>query len=583
MAASVSPSHSRAHSRANSRTSLLLFGLLVLLVLVGLDWVFGTTTKRLILGTAGVSIVTDPAGATVFAEVTPLGTTPLDDARVLPGEYVLRIEHPHHLPVRESITLARGDELTRTLTLERGRGGLQLVSNPRGAVVALDGETLAGKTPLTFEDYPAGEYEARFEIYGRRTVIRTFEVLPGATTEVSVELNRVPMGSLVVSTTPADATVTVLDAPVAYESGVMLPLGTYQIRVARAGYGAVEETVELRHGPNRMNVELRRDLATLRLNVTPSNAAVTVRAAGETQRVREFPAQLELPTGEVVVNARRLGYRDASRRVTLGAGGADITLELQRFNVKIGRVFRDDLRGGGQGPQLVILEAGQFRMGDVVGDGSADERPAHDVQLRAPFAIGVYEVTQADWAAYSQSAAAENPRLPKTGVRREDIVAYLRWLSRQTGQRYRLPSEAEWEFAARAGATGAYPPGGLDGLCARANVADAQAKARFNQYGALDCTDGHVRLAPVGSFVANGLGLYDMIGNASEWVADCWHGSYVGAPSDGRARSSHSGDCDSWVERGGAWNSGADAVRLSYRRPASRPDGDRGFRVVREL
>ncbi|MEM7218982.1 MAG: SUMF1/EgtB/PvdO family nonheme iron enzyme [Pseudomonadota bacterium] len=568
---------------SSSRTTVILFSLVVVAVLVGLDWWFGSTVKRVVLGTASVSVVTEPPGATVLADVTQLGVTPLDAATVLPGDYVLRIEHPHYLPQRERVSLARGDTVSRTLTLERGRGALRLVSNPRGATVTLDGEPLAGTTPLSFDDYPAGAYEAQFEIYGRRTVTRTIEVLPDAVADISVELNRVPMGSLVVATTPADATVTVLEAPVEYESGVMLPLGTYQVRVSRAGYGTVEERVELRHGPNRIAVALSRDLATLRLNVTPASAAVTVRAGGESQRVREFPATLELPTGEVVVSARRLGYRDGVRRLTLGAAGAEVALALRRFNVQVGRVFSDDLRAGGAGPKVVILAAGKFRMGDSVGDGSPDERPVHDVQLRAPFAIGVNEVTEGDWRAFDAASPVTDATLPKTGVKRDEIAAYLRWLSRQTGQRYRLPSEAEWEFAARAGSTGSYPPGGLDGLCGRANVADAQAKARFNQYGALDCSDGHVRLAPVGSFAANAFGLHDVIGNASEWVGDCWHGSFVGAPADGGTRGSRSGDCDSWVERGGAWNSGRDVVRLSYRRPASRADGDRGFRVLREL
>ena len=120
----------------------------------------------------------------------------------------------------------------------------------------------------------------------------------------------------------------------------------------------------------------------------------------------------------------------------------------------------------------------------------------------------------------------------------DDAQAYAAWLSREAGEKYRLPSESEWEYAARAGtATARYWGEGESGQCRHANGGDASVKERYSdwKWTVASCRDGHVHTAPVGSFAANGWGLHDMLGNVWEWTEDCWNGSYAGAPSDGSA------------------------------------------------
>jgi len=188
--------------------------------------------------------------------------------------------------------------------------------------------------------------------------------------------------------------------------------------------------------------------------------------------------------------------------------------------------------------EMVEIPGGAFRMGDLAGDRHPDERPVREVAVR-PFRLGKHEVTVAQWDRYR----AENPRAaagaggpldhPVTEVSWQDVQGYLQWLNGKTGGNYRLPSEAEWEYAARAGSATKYPWG------------DVYSADRANGSGISGT-------APVGSFPANHWKLHDMIGNVWEWTADCWNESYAGAPTDGRAWTQ--GDCARRVVRGGGYN-----------------------------
>lgn len=241
-----------------------------------------------------------------------------------------------------------------------------------------------------------------------------------------------------------------------------------------------------------------------------------------------------------------------------------------------GETFADGLRGGGSGPKMVWLPAGHYRMGGP--DSSADfsERPQHAVTLPR-FAMSQYEITIAQYARF---AASTGRKLPKTGdlerathpvifVTWDDALAYTRWLSTQTGQRYRLPSEAEWEYGARGGTTTNYWWG------------------RDLASGHAHCFACETELDPrqptkIGRFAANPYGLYDTAGNVEEWVHDCWHENYDGAPDDGSVFEG--GDCSQHVVRGGAYSSGPKALRPATRGrfPADTANDSIGFRVVRE-
>jgi formylglycine-generating enzyme required for sulfatase activity len=258
-----------------------------------------------------------------------------------------------------------------------------------------------------------------------------------------------------------------------------------------------------------------------------------------------------------------------------------------------------------------------------------NETPLRWVSVPA-FAIGRFEVTRAQWtqfqreraAALSAAAAASAPapapapvadcqvpvtenqsvvlRLqpgrdwanpgfaqgddhPVACVARPDAEAYVAWLSQRTGQRYRLPTEAEWEYASRAGSSDRRPWSG-GGSCGVANLRDIQYRQTFATNDRVDCNDGAAGTGPVGRHQPNPWGLFDMVGNVAEHVADCW-GSYAGAPTDGSA--ARAGLCGSTVVRGGSWYTHPGALGASHagRQSALRgnPLSTQGLRVVREL
>ena len=209
-------------------------------------------------------------------------------------------------------------------------------------------------------------------------------------------------------------------------------------------------------------------------------------------------------------------------------------------------------------PEMVTIPAGSFRMGCVSGRGCyGDEYPVHSVRI-ASFEMSKYEVTFEEYDAFTGATGRERAndegwgrgQRPVIRVSWHDAVAYTQWLSSQTGESYRLPSEAEWEYAARAGSTTVYSWG---------NYIDVN---RANCNGCGSQWDWR-QAAPVGSFSANSWGLHDMHGNVWEWVQDCWNDNYEGAPTDGTGWLS--GDCDRRVLRGGSWSYGPWNLRSADR------------------
>jgi formylglycine-generating enzyme required for sulfatase activity len=239
-------------------------------------------------------------------------------------------------------------------------------------------------------------------------------------------------------------------------------------------------------------------------------------------------------------------------------------------DLKPGDTFRDcDIC-----PSMVVVPGGRFAMGN---DPAAAKTSPRAVTIPRAFAIGIYEVTVDEWDACLRESRCgqsteqgQEKKLPASNVSWDDAQDYVKWLSEKTGRKYRLPTEAEWEYAARAGTTTRYWWGNEPGV-KRANCADCGSP-----------WDGKGK-SPVGSFKANPFGLYDVHGNVWEWTDDCWNPTYRGAPDDGRPWLR--GDCLSRVLRGGAW-----ALDHEYMTSARRSRYDRdvryrlhGFRVVGEV
>ena len=267
-------------------------------------------------------------------------------------------------------------------------------------------------------------------------------------------------------------------------------------------------------------------------------------------------------------------------------------------------------------PEMVVVPAGSFMMGSRASEEGRfdDEGPRHQVEIRESFAVGVYEVTRGQFAAFVGAADHDagnrcltyeggswewregrswrNPGFDQTDahpvvcVNWEDAQAYVDWLGEKTGETYRLLSESEWEYVARAGTqTSRYWGESVSGQCRHGNGADGSLKRHYSdwEWATVGCDDGEVHTAPVGQFKANRFELHDVLGNVWEWVEDCMNGSYAGAPADGSAW--RSGNCSQRVLRGGSWY---DYPR--YLRAANRSwfvSGNRnyyiGFRIARTL
>ena len=234
-------------------------------------------------------------------------------------------------------------------------------------------------------------------------------------------------------------------------------------------------------------------------------------------------------------------------------------------------------------PALVEIPVGAFRMGS---ESASDERPVHRVSIAHPFYLGATEVTFAQYDAYCEATGRAKPsdagwperaKRPVINVDWNDARLYINWLNAMTDRDdCRLPSEAEWEYAARAGTTTEYALPAPDGSN------DIAGEGLANCRGCAKGSDMD-QTAPVANFEPNAWKLFDMHGNVFEWVEDCWHDSYKGAPSDGRAwRKDDGGDCGLRVVRGGSWGGNQDFARsaVRYRDDPDARFGDVGFRVL---
>ena len=540
----------------------------------------GAYGPGLIRGSATLDVDSTPPGATVVLNGDERGVTPIKIPDVAPGEAVLHLRHPYRGTSLTRLTLERGDKKTHRVSFAPAFGALELVTNPQGARVILNERALEEVTPITLDQIPTGKHAVEVSIYGRETKTATLEVFPGTKTEHAFELERVPMGQLSLQLTPATASVELLEAPLPYTPGVQLPIGAYRLRVSSPGYDAHEMDLAVVHGPNIVSASLVRQYGRLGISIRPAHAAVTVVPDSEHGRPEPYAEQMLLPAGPFTIRATAMGYRNLVRNLTMTPAGVALRLDMQRFNVTPGQQFRDEMKSGGEGPKLVIVDSGTFLMGTDV--GARDERPAHEVQVMEPFAIGVYEVSIDEFDRYRNKAHPKGQDLPVTDLSIRDAQAYVAFLSRETGYTYRLPSEAEWEYAARAGSYTLYYFGDdANALCEHGNVADKTLKEIFPYYETANCEDGIVRLAPVGSFKPNAFGLYDVIGNAEEWVADCWHGSYKDAPRVARAWDPHCSRTN--VVRGSAFDAPPESHRMTFRTMGGDASDSRGMRVVREL
>ena len=360
------------------------------------------------------------------------------------------------------------------------------------------------------------------------------------------------------------------------------PKGKTASDVAQVRYGGVEAAKE--------NNESTAVVALLQGKEAWAENLEAERLASEARKEDERLAS------EARKEAERLATSEARKEAARRA--AEAAAELEAKKPKMLKALEEE---------MVVIPSGKYRMGSQKNEKARgdDEGPRHRVTISESFAVGKHEVTRGQYAVFaglsghtpiggcwiyddgewkeSDTNSWRGPGFvqgedePVVCVSWEDAQAFVGWLSRETGQNYRLLTESEWEYAARAGTTGPFHFG--------STISTDQANYDGNYtYGNGRKGVYRQRTVPVGSFPSNKFGLHDMHGNVWEWVEDCWHSDYSGAPTDGSAWTS-GGDCDRRVLRGGSWNISPRHLRAAnrYRNGTGIRNNNLGFRVARTL
>jgi formylglycine-generating enzyme required for sulfatase activity len=281
-------------------------------------------------------------------------------------------------------------------------------------------------------------------------------------------------------------------------------------------------------------------------------------------------------------------YRDYIKAFPQGSKLASALEAIDALTLRPGKTFLDC----DECPTMMVVPAGSFWQGsdDASPLAVGKEKPRRKISFAEDFAVSVYEITLAQWdQCVDDNGCKISPRdngwgranRPVIMVSWNDAQEYVDWINKKTGQTYRLPSESEWEYFARAGEEGDWLGGDPSRVCEFGNIAGAETDFRWQHD---DCSDGAMaETLPAGSYKPNAFGLYDVIGNVAEWTLDCMNLSYLDAPADGSAWNR--GMCNSRMTRGGSWFTGSREVRLPAR--FNLQTGDRndftGFRLVRTV
>ena len=307
---------------------------------------------------------------------------------------------------------------------------------------------------------------------------------------------------------------------------------------------------------------------------------------------KKFHNGMRLDKGEYQLAVSKKGYKPVKRAVNI-VKDMQLSFALEKIIVKNKvvlpkNVIQDKLKVAGMGPQMVIVPAGSYKFGSPKREYKRSRYESLPVDIVVPteFAIGRYEITYDDFDKYTQSAGISDMgdskgygrgTHPANSVTWVMAVAYAQWLSEQTGHQYRLPTEQEWEYAARAGSVGAFSSGD----CLEVTDANYNGGRGYSKCAATGMYPGMTK--EVGSYSPNAWGLYDMHGNVWEWTSSCFSKkpdkTLLGSLNNAGKK------CRTWVMRGGAFNSGARAIRVAnrYRFPPNKRSTSTGFRLVREM
>ena len=488
------------------------------------DFIFRVATPK----RSSLVIKTKPTGATVTVDGEPRGEAPVTVLGLSPGRVVVHAEKTGYAPQEERVLMRAGRDMDITLVLDKTvtKGGLILESIPTGAKWYLD-DDYAGTTPDKMPGISPGFHTVSVKKTGYQNWNRSIEVEMGRFNPLLAKLEKADYG-LTVQTTPSNATVRILNIGPRYRAGMSLKPGNYHVEVSKSGYKQVKQWVKI------------------------VDQDVTV------------PIRLK----------------------TVSTPMATYQTKNQSSSTTSSRSWSDPTTG----MEFVKIPEGCFNMGS---DSYSDEKPVHEVCVDG-FWMGKYEVTNGQYRKFKSNHNSleykgysfNGDQQPVVYVSWKGAKAYSDWLSKKGNGIFRLPTEAEWEYAARAGTqTERYWGDGEKEACQYANVLNPSAKKEFDWSWAtaFSCEDNYQVTAPVGKFRANQFGLYDMLGNVWEWVNDWYDGDkyYAKSPKKnpkGPSKGSYR------VNRGGSW-SGLPAIVRSAIRSSVSPDNQSvslGFRLLRQ-
>ncbi len=316
----------------------------------------------------------------------------------------------------------------------------------------------------------------------------------------------------------------------------------------------------------------------LKIQITPATAQIRF-----LNTAKKYNDNMQIPVGRYRIELRQEGYKTKTEWIDVKDKDINLAYELDPLpsEKKNEQLKTAPIKVGDNTPTLIQIPAGNFVMGY---DNNSLAAPAHKVTIKKPFAISKYEVTFAEYDIFIKSENLPQPgdnswgrdNRPVIHVSWNDANAYTQWLSKTTGKKFRLPTEAEWEYAARGGTTSLFWWGDQE------LEAKGKANCRRGCYSSFSGLFGS-KTAPVGSYPANNFGLHDTAGNVAEWVQDCFHEGYKNTPADGRALEET--ECASRVVRGGSTKDNVDKLGSHARGslPPSSLSETLGFRVVMDI
>ena len=313
-------------------------------VLLGLLQLAVAAASYFMFFTATISVTSQPGDARVAINGQFIGTTPIERHSINPGRYQVEVTHSHYAPLTEQLDISLGDHMQRSYRLEAGEGVIELMSNPKGAWVEVNGERLAAITPTQITAYLRYAHRIRMGKAERRDAKTELVLKSGSTQQVNLNLSMDPHGSLSLKLRPASAKVEIIGTDIKYQPGVRLPMGEYSLQVSRPGYVTQDKRVTIQYGDNTEQVTLARGYGKLKVNTEPANSLVDVTPAGSDPR--RYVAGKRLPAGKVAVTVRAMGYRTQIKTVSLTPAGKTVNFKLKKLQAVSGEVLSDNLTSG---------------------------------------------------------------------------------------------------------------------------------------------------------------------------------------------------------------------------------------------